>query len=283
MTGMTAETAPTYSIVTTCKGRLDDLKRSLPRFMAQQDAEVIVVDYDCPQHCGEWAEREFPDVKVARVTDRPQFNLPDARNCGAKIAGGSVLVFLDADIMVDENFLANTIFPTSEKRYGTFGMKKGNSLRGSCMVRRADFEALGGYDELLSGYMGEDLDFYRRLKILGARRSPLDPDAVEEVVEQTAEEREKFRSPNIRKQFLCGQLYQMAKEAVMRMEGMARVELGMRQSLMAEVERQIDAVFSGEGNFEIRLEFPDRYKRDLLKNWEFSTEIRVRAKRRPNT
>lgn len=172
---------PTYSIVTTCKGRLDDLKQSLPRFAAQRDAEVIVVDYDCPQQCGDYVRQEFPDAKVVDVLDRPLFNLPDARNHGAAIARGQVLVFLDADVIVREDFLERIGFPTGEPVFGSFPGKESNSLRGSSIVRRTDFEVLGGYDELLSGYEGEDLDLYMRLRLLGRRRIELDEDAVDRV------------------------------------------------------------------------------------------------------
>ena len=44
--------APKFSIVTTCKGRLGNLKQSLPTFVAEAAAEVVVVDYDCPEGTG---------------------------------------------------------------------------------------------------------------------------------------------------------------------------------------------------------------------------------------
>jgi len=44
--------APKFSIVTTCKGRLGNLQQSLPTFVAQAAAEVVVVDYDCPESTG---------------------------------------------------------------------------------------------------------------------------------------------------------------------------------------------------------------------------------------
>ena len=51
---------PTFSIVTTCKGRLEHLQRSLPSFAAQSGAEVVVVDYDCPDGTGIGLQRTFP-------------------------------------------------------------------------------------------------------------------------------------------------------------------------------------------------------------------------------
>jgi hypothetical protein len=43
---------PKFSIVTTWKGRLRDLQQSLPTFVSQAAAEVVVVDYDCPEGTG---------------------------------------------------------------------------------------------------------------------------------------------------------------------------------------------------------------------------------------
>lgn len=278
---MAEPASPTYSIVTTCKGRLDDLKKSLPRFAAQPDAEVIVVDYDCPEHCGEWVATEFPAVKVVAVPDRPLFNLPDARNHGAKMATGKVLVFLDADIIVAEDFLERTKFPGRKKVFGAFeAFGNRNSLRGSSMIRRVDFEALEGFDELLSGYGGEDLDMYMRLRISGAEQVDLDEAGIEEVIEQTREERQRHRPPNLTLQFLRGQLYQLAKELVMRSHALERLDLPARKQIMAMVDRQVGPLFKGEKDFEMTIELPDLYQRRFLKRWEFTTAVSVRAKRK---
>ena len=41
---------PRFSIITTCKGRLENLKHTLPKFLRQENTEVVVVDHDCPDH-----------------------------------------------------------------------------------------------------------------------------------------------------------------------------------------------------------------------------------------
>lgn len=56
----------TYSIVTTCKGRLQNLQRSLPTFLAQLDAEIVVVDYDCPQGAGSWVQTGYRLISPPR-------------------------------------------------------------------------------------------------------------------------------------------------------------------------------------------------------------------------
>ena len=75
-----AAAPPAISFVTTCKGRLSALKQSLPRMVAQPHAEVIVVDYDCPEGTGAWVAAEHPAARVVQVRDAPVFNIARARN-----------------------------------------------------------------------------------------------------------------------------------------------------------------------------------------------------------
>lgn len=279
---MTTSTTPTYSIVTTCKGRLDDLKQSLPRFVAQDDAEVIVVDYDCPQGTAAFVRSEYPDVKVITVSDRPMFNMPDARNRGAAEATGRVLAFIDADIVIAADFLQSARFPADGRAFAAFPAEVGNSLRGTCLIRREDFDAVGGYDDLLTGYESEDLDMYMRLRLRGVRQVPLDAGRVEAVLEQPLEEKLRYRPKiDIRQQFLRGQLYQLAKESVIRARSNVQLDRATRERIMAQVDRQVGPLFRGERPFEVTINLPDPYKRGLLSEWEFSTAVTVRAHKKP--
>ena len=102
---MTDAAAPLVSIVTTCKGRLHHLRRSLPNFLAQPDTEVIVVDYDCPDETAGVCAREFPAVRVVKVENAPRFNWARARNLGAAAARGTWIAFFDADIVMAPDFV----------------------------------------------------------------------------------------------------------------------------------------------------------------------------------
>jgi glycosyltransferase involved in cell wall biosynthesis len=270
-----------YSIITTCKGRLNDLRQSLPQFLKQDGAEVIVVDYDCPDGTGEFVRSNFPSTKVVSLKNKPLFNISHAKNIGAQQASADVLIFLDADIVVSDDFLLSLNFPYDKGCYGTFRSHFGDSLRGSCVVRREHFEEVDGYDELLSGYEGEDLDLYMRLRTAGVTFIILNDDRIKNVIEQSECERLRFRpQSDIKKQFLRGQLYQLAKEMVLNTLRINKLELDLRKNILHQVDLQIDSLFNGQETFKLTINFPDRYKRGLLKDWEFSTAVTVNARRK---
>ena len=277
--------APKFSIVTTCKGCLSDLKQTLPTFVAQTGAEVVVVDYDCPDGTGRYVAEHYPQVRVVAVADKPKFNLSQARNAGAAEATGDFLVFLDADIVIAEGLLDYLATNVKNRSYGTFGGGVANSVRGSCVVDRALFNAVGGYDEIIEGYGGEDLDLYSRLRFLRARHVNLPREYVANVIEQDQEAREKYRGPNIRKQFLRGMTYLLAKDGVMRVADKPKLDEDLRRQIYGAVDRQLDPVFTGEKDLELRLKIPDMVRRGYLADWEFSRVlvVKVRRRKRPET
>ncbi len=272
--------APKFSIVTTCKGRLHNLKRSLPGFLKQESTEVIVVDYDCPDGTSDYVARVHPGARVVSVADKPRFNLPHARNLGAAQAGGEILIFLDADVVIAGHFVEYVGRHLHERSFAHFAPPAKNSLRGQSAVWRKDFAAIGGFDELMDGYGGEDLDFYMRLRLAGAKPLLLPPELALEVIEQTTEERELYRSPDLKRQFLRGQLYSLAKEMVMSAQASPVLALALRRKLMDQVDRKLGALYSGEGNFVLEVALPDKYKRGFLREWEFSRSISVKARRK---
>ena len=75
------------SYITTCKGRLSHLQQTLPRIADQPHVECIVVDYGCPERCGDWVEAHHPNVMVVRTGPTEGFNASRARNAGAEEEG----------------------------------------------------------------------------------------------------------------------------------------------------------------------------------------------------
>ena len=55
------ESDPLITFIVPCKGRLEQLKMSLPRLVAQQNSSVIVVNSDCPDGTATWVGDKFSD------------------------------------------------------------------------------------------------------------------------------------------------------------------------------------------------------------------------------
>jgi len=156
------------SAITTCKGRLEHLKVTLPTLIALPDCEVIVVDYDCPDGAGDWVAANHPVAKVVRVTDRPFFNIAEARNLGVAASSAPWLLLTDADVIVADGFRARVetlLQPGVFLRPAT----DAGDLFGTMIVARADLAEIGGYDEVFEGWGSEDLDVMTRLQMIERR------------------------------------------------------------------------------------------------------------------
>lgn len=155
---------PGLSIITTCKGRLAHLRQTLPLMVAQgEDCEVVVVDYNCPDGTAAWVADHFPQVKLVQVRNEAAFHVARARNLGAQAAQAPWLMFADADILLSPGFAAQMrplLAPGCYYRPAPVT----SDTWGSLLVSRAAFVAVGGYDEVLSDWGGEDDDLYHRLE-----------------------------------------------------------------------------------------------------------------------
>jgi glycosyltransferase involved in cell wall biosynthesis len=128
----------------------------------------------------------------ATVVKEALHNVAKVRNTGSRFAKGSVLVFVDADTIVPDELLWRIVEvvaePTciggavnadyrpvklSSKIYLQFwriiGKLSGMAQGATQFCRKDVFLALNGYDETL--FMGEDVDFYWRLRKFAKRHN----------------------------------------------------------------------------------------------------------------
>lgn len=167
---------------------LDHL-RTAERFLtARTDSvlQILVVDNGSTDRTVAIAR----DLGVT-VLSEPDHNIAKVRNAGARAADHEVLVFLDADTLVPPELLFRIAQAMGEsacvggavdavhrpKRFVSrayldlwraVGILAGMAM-GACQFCRRDiFAGLGGYDETL--YMGEDVDFFWRLRAFARRR-----------------------------------------------------------------------------------------------------------------
>jgi glycosyltransferase involved in cell wall biosynthesis len=154
------------SVVTTCKGRLHHLQQTLPLLVAQAPAEIIVVDYGCPDNAGDWVALNYPDVIVVKVSDDNSFCAARARNLGANASSSSWIFFVDADVKVSAKlfeWMSMSLDSRFFYRAGSEGRLRKKDTWGTFICSKKAFEEVSGYDEVFRGWGGEDDDIYRRL------------------------------------------------------------------------------------------------------------------------
>jgi GT2 family glycosyltransferase len=157
--------------ITTCKGRLEHLKRSLPTRVDQPGTSSVVVDYDCPDGTAAWVATNHPGVHVVKVENRPFFNASEARNLGAahEVARAAKwLCFIDADVLLNQDF-SRVVTALLEPGFLFLANVDRFDATGMCICGREDFDAIGGYDTAFRGYGVEDEDLVMRLRMRGAR------------------------------------------------------------------------------------------------------------------
>ncbi|MGE5466999.1 MAG: glycosyltransferase family 2 protein [Ignavibacteria bacterium] len=228
------------TLVTTCKGRLAHLRDSLPRMAAQADAEVVVVDYGCPEQAGDWAQQHFPQVRVVRVEGAQGFSAARARNAGAAAAQTPWLAFVDADIVLAPQF-AQEVLPTLVPGHFYRPVPLAPDAWGTCIVAREDFAAIGGYDEVLRSWGGDDDDLYYRLaRLRGCRQGSfpgtlLQPIAHSDAARVAWSEDGAARWVSQR----ANALYLHVKYDLMRTLGQAELSSELRTRMYDEVRRTV--------------------------------------------
>ena len=231
------------SIITTCKGRLEHLKQTLPRMIESGAYEVVVVDFSCPDGTAAYVSEHFPSVRVVSVEGQTYFSNWKARNAGAAAATSNLLVFCDADTIVAERavaWLRENLPPRNFgflERAATLHFNKqglplaANQLRGFHVVPAAAFRRASGYDELFEGYAaGADTDLESRLSLLGLNGFSLDPSTiVEDVIQHDNDDRMRHHRAPINVSYGTGLIYRIAKFAVLKNRRTAELPLKTRR------------------------------------------------------
>jgi hypothetical protein len=176
--------APILSVVVPCMGRLHHLKLTAPALLSQPEIEYILVDYSCPDRCGDYARRHWPRAKIVEVSGEKYFNLSQARNAGARQTTAPWLAILDADNVVSPDFARRALALLSDERI----MLRSEINSGPLVCHRTPFQRVGGYDERFEGWGAAASDLTRRLLLAGLRQLRL-PSDILGVLEHTGAER----------------------------------------------------------------------------------------------
>lgn len=273
-----------YSIVTTCKGRLHHLKETLPAMLRQPGAEVVVVDYDCPDGTAGYVAAHHPAARVVRSGPAEGFNVSRARNLGAAGSRGETLVFVDADVVLADGFVR---FVEAKLGHDFFAKPRDpqtldeNSVQGTCAVHRRHFDLVGGYDEVLVNYGGEDLELYERLRTARLELVRLPPEIFARVIAHGRRDRERFFQGSADTGFMVGKVYRIAKDMMIRLNGTFEVDLKTRRDLYEEITRLVGRMERmKEKSLTLEVRFPDDRTGGLHERWEFVRTLKVTVEAR---
>lgn len=232
------------SVVITCKGRLAHLRRTLPLLATSlAGAQIILVDYDCPEHCGDWAEANVPGVLVVRVRNRPVFNLAKARNLGIARATAPWLLLADADVLFTAPLPASLASLMTTPAI-LLPDPRPPELFGTVLVPRADALAVGAYDETFEGWGAEDDDFLMRLEHRGLARRPFDGAGIATIGHDDAL-RTRFQDRTLATAWTLNSLYLAAKHDLLRLE--QRLAAAGRRKLYAALQAELDRAAAADG------------------------------------
>lgn len=177
---------PKISVVVPCYNQGKFLSETLDSVLAQtlQEWECIVVDDGSTDNSSDIAKAYCTKDNRIRYVYQENAGPSAARNKGVSQTQAPLIYFLDGDDLIDVNLLDlgvkymadNTnckLYYTRAKCFGTINTELtlcytsykdllvSNSIICASIIRRTDFERVGGFDEGLFGY--EDWEFFIRL------------------------------------------------------------------------------------------------------------------------
>lgn len=165
------------SLLTTCRGRLMQLRETLPRNLeenaADRELEFIVVDYDSRDGLGDWVRTAMAQhIESGRLTyvkfsPAPFYNSPHSKNIAHRMALGEIVVDINADTWAPAALLS-WIRETVGTPAPSYARCLVPSTMGLIGMKTSDFYRLGGYDERLhEGYGHDDDSLAHRANGLG--------------------------------------------------------------------------------------------------------------------
>lgn len=171
------------SVVIPCKNRLSHLLQCLPTVLNQtyQDLDIVVVDFNCPKDTARVITESFTDSRIRVIQeDVPSdyWNLAESRNRGFLHALGSIVLFLDADTILQPTFIEYAIKELNGNTFVTGLTAPPWNGCGCALVNSVDFQKINGYNEALVGWGWEDFDFYGRMEGLGLGHRYFKPELI---------------------------------------------------------------------------------------------------------
>ncbi|MEJ5052793.1 glycosyltransferase [Sphingobacterium sp. MYb382] len=171
------------SFCITCKNRINQIKRTLPKNLAdnysmKHKIDFVLIDFDSTDGLQDWLinnfEKEINEgyLKYYWTDQLPEWHLSIAKNTAHILAKGDILVNLDCDNYTGKN--GGKFVLEHMLKYGIesiifhqFSNTFGDGSCGRIAVSRKNFLSIGGYNEDFHPMGYQDIDIIIRLMIKG--------------------------------------------------------------------------------------------------------------------
>ena len=219
------------SVIIPCHNEEGTIKESVKSFQEQslQPYEIIVVDDGSSDNSVNLIKK-LNGAKL--IQNKINLGPAGARNMGAKIAKGEILVFAEADGKYSKNYLEKAIKPLEDPKVGgvlsgkrivwtdkkslfvqyqnlkwkitnLFILEGKRPIIGAWIFRKKDFERVNGYNEKYR--IGEDVDLAQKIKKYGLKLVYVgdtyfyhkDPDTFMKFLSDKKKRKEKTKAENI--------------------------------------------------------------------------------------
>lgn len=170
------------SLFTTCKGRLDYLRRTLPANVrnAHPNIELVILNYGSTDQMDAWmkanfrAEIEAGTIAYYRSAGQTYYDSAHSKNCGARLSTGDVVCNIDADNFAEREFQDYLFEKFSDPALDMLFNLHVDGRTGRLALRKRSFEKVGGHNEEMKGYGSDDVDLRdrvtaSRMKVLAGR------------------------------------------------------------------------------------------------------------------
>jgi hypothetical protein len=133
-----------------------------------------------------------------------------------------------------------------------------NQVRGFQVVPASGFRAIGGYDELFSGYAaGGDTDLENRLILHGLSSRPIPNEVIEEVIAHDVAARLAFHEEPVSVSYLSGLIYRRMKAALIGASLDQKPALAAREKIYALAREAAGEIVNGTDSAVVKFSLGD--------------------------
>ena len=265
-------------MIVVCGRNAAPLRQALPALQRQSSSEVIAVSHGELQETEPWLSGDGPSIRFFSIGEGPNRHAAHARNLGAARARGTVLLFLEEGVHPPGDAGQWLTMHAQSGHYWQAPGPQADQAPFMVACSKADFMAVGGYDEALRNDRAQHVDLCERLAAAGLRAETLAP------AETGLPEHAASSTENDRADEAAGRLYRQIKRDVQVLSGRIP-DLKSRIAMLDHVRRRMirPAQVRSPGRIEIRLppdpERPAGFERSLVYTFDPVPAIAAPARR----